>query len=72
MNHGMMAGAAAILILLGGCGWSVGASSSEQVQKPTVGQSLIDLKKAHDTGAISDAEYTKRRKEIVDAALATP
>ena len=64
--------ACAALALLGGCGWSVGASSSEQVQKPSVGQSLIDLKKAHDTGAITDGEYSKRRKEILDAALATP
>jgi hypothetical protein len=60
------------LALLGGCGWSVGASSTEQVQKPTVGQQLIDLQKAHSTGALSDAEYAKKRKEVVDAALATP
>jgi hypothetical protein len=64
--------AALALALLGGCGWSVGASSSEQVQKPTVGQQLIDLQKAHATGALSDAEYAKKHKEVIDAALATP
>jgi hypothetical protein len=72
MKYFLTACAALTLALLGGCGWSVGASTSEQVQKPTIGQSLIDLKKARDTGAITDAEYAKRRKEIVDAALATP
>lgn len=72
MRYFMTACAVLTLCFLGGCGWSVGASSSEVVQKPTVGQSLIDLKKAHDTGAIDNAEYTKRRKEIIDAAIATP
>ena len=64
--------AALALALLGGCGWSVGASSTEQVQKPTVGQQLIDLQKANATGALSDAEYAKKRKEVIDAALASP
>lgn len=72
MKHLMTAGAALTLLMLGGCGWSLGASSNEQVQKPTVGQSLIDLKRAHDSGALSDAEYAKRHKEIIDAAVAAP
>ena len=70
MKYPVAACAALTLAMLGGCGWSVGSSSTEQVQKPTVGQSLIDLKNAHDTGALSDAEYAKKRREIIDAALA--
>jgi hypothetical protein len=72
MNTLRIAAAALGLAFLGGCGWSVGASSTEQVQKPTVGQQLIDLQKAHVTGALSDAEYAKKRKEVMDAALASP
>jgi hypothetical protein len=67
-----MAIAALGLALVGGCGWSVGASSTEQVQKPTVGQQLIDLQKAHGSGALSDAEYAQKRKQVIDAALASP
>jgi len=72
MNYLMTTVAVLGLTLLGGCGWSLGASSTEQVQKPTVGQQLIDLQKANATGALSDAEYAKKRKEVIDAALATP
>jgi hypothetical protein len=63
--------AALILIAVAGCGWSLGSSSHEQVQKPTVGQQLIDLKKARDLGAITDTEYAKKRKELIDTACAT-
>jgi hypothetical protein len=60
---------ALVLSSLGGCGWRLGASSSEWVQRPTVGQQLIDLKKAHQAGALTETEYSKRRKELIDAAL---
>jgi len=72
MNTLRTAATALGLALLGGCGWSVGASNTELVQKPTVGQQLIDLQKANATGALSDAEYAKKRKEVIDAALASP
>jgi len=72
MNDLRIAVAVLGLALLGGCGWSLGSSSTEQVQKPTVGQQLIDLQKAHVSGALSDAEYAKKRKEVMDAALASP
>lgn len=64
--------AALALAAVAGCGWSVGSSSQEQVQRPTVGQQLIDLKKARDTGAITETEYAKKRKDVIDAALAAP
>ncbi len=57
-------------LALAGCGWSVGSSTDERVQRPTLGQQLIDLKKARDTKAITDADYSKKRKELIDAGLA--
>lgn len=70
MNLARKAGIAILLSVLSGCGWSIGSSSQHQVLKSTIGQELIDLKKAHDQGALSDAEYATKKKEIIDAALA--
>ena len=57
-----------MLPLSSGCSWSVGGSkgnSSCVPAQPTRGQELIDLKKAHDTGAISDAEYESTKKRML-------
>ena len=62
--------ASLVLSALGGCGWSIGSSTQEQIHKATLGQQLMDLKKAHDSGAINDPEYSKKRTELIDAALA--
>jgi hypothetical protein len=47
---------------LTGCG-------GEQVVRPTVsvsvGQQLIDLKKAHDSGALSDKEYQSQKTKLI-------
>ena len=53
---------------LAGCGGG-GADSSTEIHNTTVskGQALIDLQKAHDSGAISDSEYQRERKKILDA-----
>src|SRR5262245_54864373 len=55
----------ALLLALGGCG---GGGSETQIQNTTVskGQALIDIKKALDSGAISQAEYDRERKRILD------
>jgi hypothetical protein len=46
------------------------ACSSTEVVAPTVsvsvGQQLIDLKKARDTGALSENDYQRHRKELID------
>jgi len=54
--------------LLSGCGGG-GAESKTSVTNTTVskGQALIDLKKAYDAGAMSDSEYQRERKKILDA-----
>ncbi|MGH6623871.1 MAG: hypothetical protein ACREBN_07860 [Burkholderiaceae bacterium] len=50
--------------LLGGC-------NSTTVMPPTVnvsiGQQLIDLKKARDTGALSEKEYQRQREDLIDS-----
>lgn len=58
----------ALTLCLGmtGCAWSVGGQKGgTTVVKPTQGQELIDLQKAHETGALSDEEYERMRNEIV-------
>jgi hypothetical protein len=32
----------------------------------TIGQQLIELKEAHDVGALSDKEYDRQRKKLID------
>jgi hypothetical protein len=49
---------------------ALAACSGDKVVQPTVnvsiGQQLIDLKKAHDSGALKDNEYQKQRKMLID------
>lgn len=44
-------------------------SSNEVVRAPldiSIGQQLIDLKKAHSSGAINDREYDQQRKHLIN------
>jgi uncharacterized lipoprotein YbaY len=56
------ASAGAVALVLAGCG-------STEVVAPTVsvsvGQQLIDLKKARDTGALSASEYDKQKANLI-------
>jgi len=51
------------IAMLAGCG-------GNEVVRPTVnvsvGQQLIDLKKAHAAGALSDKEYERQRRQLID------
>jgi outer membrane lipopolysaccharide assembly protein LptE/RlpB len=51
--------------LLTGCAWSLGSGSKTVTMMPTAGQQLIDLQKARNTGAISDAEYQTQKAKIL-------
>jgi hypothetical protein len=53
------------VLLLSGCG---GGGADNTVHNTTVskGQALIDLKKAYDSGAISEREYEKQKEKILD------
>lgn len=43
---------------------AVGAGGKKVENQPTLGQQLIDLKKAQDEGAISKQEYAKLREKL--------
>ena len=53
----------AMSLALSGCGGT-------EVVRPTVsvsvGQQLIDLKKAHDSGALSDKEYQSQKAQLIN------
>jgi hypothetical protein len=51
---------------LSGCAWSIGEGKDRTTtNQPTRGQELVDLKKALDQGAISQAEYENQKKQIL-------
>ena len=48
---------------LSGCAWSIGEHKDHSA--PTRGQELIDLKRAKDTGAITEEEYQAQKQRIL-------
>lgn len=61
-----LAAAIAFAALAAGCGGG-GATSTTQTEVTTVsqGQQLMDLKKALDSGAISQQEYDRLREKVI-------
>lgn len=57
-----------IISLSSGCAWSIGDGKERNtaVAQPTRGQELIDLKKARDQGAISEADYEAQKNKIME------
>jgi hypothetical protein len=45
----------------------IGGGTKSETQKPTVGKQLIDLQKAKDSGAITDAEYHAQKARLLDS-----
>jgi hypothetical protein len=43
----------------------IGGKKVTNVSTATIGQQLEDLEKAHGEGLLTDAEYNKKRKEIL-------
>jgi len=58
--------AIAATVMLAGCNVELGTGSTTKIQNATVGQQLIDLKKAKDDGAISDEEYQAQKARILN------
>lgn len=54
-----------VLGSLTGCGGG-GADVKSEISTTTTGQQLIDLKKAYDSGAMSQSEYERERKKILN------
>ena len=52
-----------IASLLSACAWSIGEHKEHAT--PTRGQELIDLRKARDSGAISEDEYQTQKKRLL-------
>ena len=66
MDRIFFAPAVAAMLLLAGC-----SSATTESLAPTisvsVGQQLIDLKKAREAGALSEKEYQAQVKRVIDA-----
>ena len=43
---------------------ALGSGGKKIEQQPTLGQELLDLKKARDEGAISDQEYNEMKEKL--------
>ncbi len=59
--------AALVAAVAAGCAWSIGGSKESQHRvQPTKGQELLDLKRAKDAGALSDAEYEAQKQRVLN------
>ncbi len=56
----------AILLVCGGCVLDVGGGSKTEMRNPTLGQQLLDLQRARDSGAISPADYDAKKAELLN------
>jgi hypothetical protein len=69
---GYIAGLVLLAAILGGCCCPGRGGQGGQVYNTTTtktttrGQELNDLKKAYDSGAITEDEYNRMRQEIID------
>jgi hypothetical protein len=51
---------------LSGCAWSIGEGKDRvTTSQATRGQELIDLKRAKDQGAITEAEYETQKAQVL-------
>ena len=52
--------------LLTGCiGLQLGGGQSSEIKSATLGQQLIDLQKAKDTGAINETDYQAQKAKLL-------
>jgi hypothetical protein len=62
---GVIGGLLAAALILSGCAIGVGNRPAPDAAYPTVGQELTDLKKARDSGAISEEEYQAQKQKLL-------
>jgi len=55
----------AITLLTGCIGLSIGSGTTSKPLSTTTGQELMDLQKAKDSGAITEAEYQAQKAKIL-------
>lgn len=61
------AGMLAVLLLLSGCVAAIGNRDGRHGEGTTLGQELIDLQKAKDSGAISPADYETQKAKLLQS-----
>jgi hypothetical protein len=54
-----------ITTMFAGCAWEVGSGPKQVTVKPTIGQQLIDLQKAKESGALTDSEYQLEKAKVL-------
>jgi hypothetical protein len=54
-----------VVTFMTGCSWSVGGGQRSVTMQPTLGQQLIDLQKAKDSGVITEAEYQSQKAKLL-------
>jgi hypothetical protein len=66
---GLWVGAIVACLALNGCVLALGNRvPPPNASTPTLGKQLTDLKKAHESGAITDEEYQTARKRLVEGS----
>jgi len=53
--------------MLYGCGGDSAPKGPPARVDVTIGQQLIELKEAHEAGALTEKEYDKQRKKLIDS-----
>jgi PBP1b-binding outer membrane lipoprotein LpoB len=56
---------ASAMLLTGCLSLQLGGGESHEVKSPTLGQQLVDLQKAKDSGAITDAEFQTQKAKLL-------
>lgn len=63
---GYIAALVLLAALLGGCCGGGGSQVQNTTKTTTLGQELTDLKRAYDSGAITEDQYNKMKQEIIN------
>ncbi len=66
LKYGQLAWAALLPIVVSGCVVAMGNTEGLKHNSTTVGQELTDLKKAKDSGAITEDEYEMLKKKALE------
>lgn len=65
IGKGLLAGGVLAALVLAGCGGTT--EVVQPVVNVSVGQQLIDLKRARDAGALTDAEFQRQKEQLIDS-----
>lgn len=60
----LVPGILAMTLLTGCLNLQLGGGPKTEAPKPTIGQQMVDLQKARDSGAITDAEFQAQKNRL--------